>query len=238
MYVNTNLAALMMYATSDQSAVVVPPAVNAAASFGVTASDVTSYSAVLWSRGDRASFMHVQVLGPTNGLRKQVARVTAEHDFTGKIQMSGLRPATEYRYRVWFSEDSFGHRVISDAVEGVFRTPPAPDAAVPVSFTWGDGVGGENSRRATRGDFPIFKAIGAPPQDPFVGLGDMLYAEGTCDAIGRYGNARVADAFLAAANMPEYWNHRNYNRADAGAPRRRPGSGSTTARSRSTPTAA
>lgn len=138
MHVDTNLAARVMYGTSNLAAVAAPSAMtNTTTSFKVMARDVTPYSAVLWSCGDRASYMHVQVLGPAKHLRKQVVRVTAEHDFTTKVQLSGLRPATHYRYRVWFSGDSCGHRVIGAAVEGVFRTPPAPDAAAPVSCARG-----------------------------------------------------------------------------------------------------
>lgn len=219
MHVKANLVVLMMCGVLNQSAVAALPAAanNPAAAFGVMAGDVTPYSAVLWSRGDRESFMHVQILGPINGLlRTQAARVTAEHDFTGKIQVSGLRPATEYRYRVWFSNDEFGNRGINEALEGRFRTPPAPDAVAPVSFTWGGDVAGQNTCRDAQEGFPIFKAISATPQDFFVGLGDMIYADGTCGAVGRYGNAQVPGVFLPAADMANYWAHWKYNRADAG----------------------
>ena len=38
--------------------------------------------------------------------------------------------------------------------------------------------------------------------DFFIGLGDMIYADGTCEATGRYGNAQVAGDFLPSADMP------------------------------------
>lgn len=218
MHVKTRLAAAMICGLMAQGAgaaspVTAPPMV----SHGVMAGDVTPYSAVLWARGDRESFMHVRIFGRVDGpMRNQVVRVEADDDYTGKLHVTGLRPATEYRYRVWFSDRESGHRGAGEAVEGTFRTPPTADAATTVRFTWGGDVAGQNTCRDAEEGFPIFKAINATPQDFFIGLGDMIYADNSCDHVGRYGNDQVAGEFLPAANMADYWARWKYSRADAG----------------------
>lgn len=218
MHVKTSLIAAMvcgLIAQGGTTAVAVAAA--PAVSHGVMAGDVTPYSAVLWARGDRASFMHVRIFGRVDGLmRNQVVRVDADDDYTGKLHVTGLRPATEYRYRVWFSDSATGHRGAGDAVEGTFRTPPTADAAAAVRFSWGGDVAGQNTCRDKEEGFPIFDAINATPQDFFIGLGDMIYADGSCNHVGRYGNDQVLGEFLPAANMADYWAHWKYNRADDG----------------------
>lgn len=219
MHVKLSLAMVMTCGLMpfQPAAAAIPAAASITVPYGVMAGDVTPNSAVIWSRGENESFMHVRIFGRVNGVvRSQSVRVTAEQDYTGKIQVSGLRPATEYRYRVWFSDREIGSRGIDEAVEGTFRTPPSADAPAAVSFTWGGDVAGQNTCRDEQEGFPIFKAINATPQDFFIGLGDMIYADEICDAVGRYGNKQVVGNFLPAADMADFWAHWKYNRADSG----------------------
>lgn len=182
---------------------------------GVAAGDVTASSAVIWSRTDREAVMHLQLLGPHAGRELLHVPVGAGHDYTGQIEVRGLKPDTEYRYRVWFRSDRNDRRDDVPAT-GRFRTAPAMHDAVPVSFAWGGDVAGQNVCRDASEGFPIFKAINAMPLDFFIGLGDMIYADAVCDATGRYGNAQVPGGFLQAANPRDYWAHWKYNREDNG----------------------
>ena len=50
--------------------------------------------------------------------------------------------------------------------------------------------------------------------DFFVALGDMIYADDACAAIGRFGNAQVVGPGPATAAIPSFWEHWRYNRAD------------------------
>ena len=70
---------------------------------GVIAGDVTSNSAVIWSRADHASTMHVLVRGSgrdSHGATFRSTAVTAEHDFTGKVMITGLQPDHDSRNRL------------------------------------------------------------------------------------------------------------------------------------------
>ncbi len=177
---------------------------------GVAVGDVRSDSAVIWSRTDRDAVMHVQL---TDGRRDDIPemRVKPEDDYTGKVKVSGLEPDTEYRYRVWFGEDRDPHAA---GAEGVFRTAPAAMKERPVTFAWGGDVAGQNVCRDAAEGFPIFKTLNRMSLDFFVGLGDMIYADGICEATGRYGNAQVPGNFLQAADMASYWAHWKYNREE------------------------
>ena len=84
-------AILMSHSTRAQRPQ--PDAATVRVTHGVVAGDVTSTSAVIWSRADRASTMHVLVKGNGRDFRDSEYRavaVTAEHDFTGKVRITGL----------------------------------------------------------------------------------------------------------------------------------------------------
>jgi alkaline phosphatase D len=198
------------------------------ASHGVASGDVTATSVVIWSRATAEGVMHVRVSGRA-GESRTVYRsvpVVASEDFTGKVVIGGLRPDTEYEYRVWFESAPGQGRGAGDAGEerrrsraaasGVFRTAPPADAPKPMLFAWGGDLAGQNVCRDAVEGFPIFDAINALPLDFFIGLGDMIYADGTCAAVGRYGNAQVPGDYTLATDLPSFWAHWKYNREDAG----------------------
>ena len=204
---------------------------------GVAVGDVHANQAVIWSRTDRAAVMHLRLSARGADTLQRVTTVTAEHDYTGKIAVHVLRPDSVYEYQVWFdaatsakddaSTDVKPAEGNTDAISrdkgkadkrgvttGTFRT--APDAAREraVTFAWGGDLAGQNVCRDATEGFPIFNAIGALNLDFFVGLGDMIYADNTCDAVGRYGNAQVPGNFERAATLPAFWAHWKYNRGD------------------------
>jgi alkaline phosphatase D len=180
---------------------------------GVAVGEVRATSAVIWSRTDREAEMHVELEGGRRA-RIEAVRVKAEDDYTGRVLAEPLQPGTAYRYKVWFTEDEHGKAGRDSAVEGSFRTPPAPDASQTVTFAWGGDVAGQNVCRDAAEGFPIFKTLNRMDLDFFIGLGDMIYADGTCEATGRYGNAQVPGDFPQAATMADYWAHWKYNRAE------------------------
>ena len=180
---------------------------------GVVAGEVSSDSAVIWSRTDRAAVMHVRLTGGKHDDIQKI-RVKAEDDFTGKIELDGLKADTEYRYQVWFGTDEHGRKSHEAAVTGSFRTAPAARKEKPVTFAWGGDLAGQNVCRDASEGFPIFNTLNRMSLDFFIGLGDMIYADGTCEATGRYGNSQVPGNFLQAANMADFWAHWKYNRED------------------------
>lgn len=186
---------------------------------GISVGDVTADSAVIWSRTDQNGYLHVQILGTLYRLYDDARHiripVTAERDFTGKANIDGLEPDTVYRYRVWFSTTPEDVRY-AHAIEGSFRTAPAAQTDAPVHLTWSGDLGGQNTCRDATEGYPIFSAIHAEQPDLFIGLGDMIYADGRCETVGRYGNIQIPGEFTPAADMPNYWAHWKYNREDPG----------------------
>ena len=171
---------------------------------GIVVGDVTAHSAVLWARGDREGTLKVHLSG---GKHHGAARleVRAADDYTGQVVLTGLRPDTTYRYRV-------------GSEHGSFRTAPAADDADAVRLAFGGDVAGQNVCRDTREGFPIMETIRDLRPDVFVGLGDMIYADNACNAVGLYGNAQVVGPG-PAADLATFWAHWRYNRADAASQR-------------------
>lgn len=187
-------------------------ALAAPVTHGVAVGDLSADRAVIWSRTDRDAHMHVEITGGRHRPAAPVS-VRAERDFAGKVEVTGLAPDTRYRYRVWFS-DGPGRTGRDAPAEGSFRTPPPPQAAAAASFAWGGDVAGQNVCRDAVEGFPVFASLANRPLDFFIGLGDMIYADGLCEPVGRYGNAQVPGVFLQAANMADFWAHWKYNRED------------------------
>jgi alkaline phosphatase D len=173
---------------------------DALVTHGVVVGDVTADTAVLWARTDREARLTVHLSG---GKHHGGARLTtrAADDYTGQIVLTGLRPDTEYRYRV-------------GSVRGTFRTAPSAKDAEPLRLVFGGDVAGQNVCRDAAEGFPIMETIRAQRPDVFVGLGDMIYADNACNPVGLYGNAQVPGGFGAATNLAEFWEHWRYNRAD------------------------
>jgi alkaline phosphatase D len=218
------LASLATYGTSRADAAEAP-------THGVAVGEVTANSAIIWSRANREGKMHVlikdwhfkdQHAGPA--VAHKTFTVKAADDFTGKLSFSGLRPDTVYEYRVWFNDgdereesgEGLKKEDLSKFTEGMFRTAPAPHEAKRVSFAFGGDLAGQNTCRDEKEGFPIFAAINTMRPDFFIGLGDMIYADGVCDAIGRYGNKQIPGGFTQAFDLPSFWAHWKYNREDSG----------------------
>jgi len=187
----TTLATTLSSATIFLSACVAAAPALAPVTHGVAAGDVTTESTVIWSRTDQPAYMHVLIEGSRNDSSAHaVVRVHADGDYTGKVRVTGLKAGRDYGYKVWFSTSKTGRPGMNGDAEGHFRTPPASKEPEAVAFGWGGDLAGQNVCRDAVEGFPIFKAINATPMDFFIGLGDMIYADGVCNPTGLYGNAQ------------------------------------------------
>jgi alkaline phosphatase D len=182
---------------------------------GPVTGDVTATSAVVWARADRPGRMHLN-LRAEEGTHEieAVVPVFRGEDWTGKFELRGLRPDTSYRVSVWIR--SAAGQVASPEVAGRFRTAPADHERAPVRVALGGDLAGQNVCRDAREGFPVFRAIAAWEPDLFVGLGDMIYADGICAPVGLYGNPQVPGEFGPAASLASYWAHWRYSREDDG----------------------
>jgi len=186
-----------------------------AVTHGVMAGDVREDSAIIWARAESESWMHVVLQG--KGLRRPIhkrLKVTADRDFTGKVKFGNLHADSDYEYRVWFSNSRHAGKN-AEKVNGRFHTAPKKDKPRALSFAWGGDLAGQNVCRDIEQGFPVFNAISAMELDFFIGLGDMIYADGTCTEQGKYGNRQIPGDYDKSADMPNYWAHWKYNHADA-----------------------
>jgi alkaline phosphatase D len=172
---------------------------------GIASGDVTDHSAIIWSRvNDQPAQMNVEYdtdANFTNPLRK-TAQADSTTDFTAHAKLDGLRPDTQYYYRVWFTGSDIGNNnntisnnnssTTSDIAEmveiGTFRTAPSRNMASnssDISFVWSADIGGQNyCRNANDGGYSIFKSMQSLNPDFFIANGDMIYADGACPAQG------------------------------------------------------
>lgn len=175
---------------------------------GPLATGVGPTRATIWARGGGGS-MAVELEGGGRRLQGEVAAPPAD-DHTAALRFAGLEPSTEYRYRVRFP----GPPAV--AREGRFRTAPAPDAAAPVRIAFGGDVAGQNVCRDRVRGIPILTAIRDTQPDLFLALGDMIYADDVCQAVGRYGNAQVPGDFPVSVRLEDFRAHWRYTRSDPG----------------------
>ena len=176
--------------------------------------DVGPNSALLWAQGDGPGQLVVEVqpagAGPVQRFQRSLDATT---DFTAKIPVDGLSPGRPQRWRALLLDDA---GTPGATVAGGFHTAPPSGAAVPVRLGWGGDLGGQNVCRDEALGFEVFRAINDLAPDLFVGLGDMIYADGGCEARGSYGNAQVPADFGPATDLAGYRAHWRYARADAG----------------------
>src|SRR4029453_9280114 len=172
---------------------------------GVVVGDVTTDSAVLWARADREGTLTVHLSGGRHD-RTAPLRFRAADDYTGQVVLKGLKPDTTYRYKL-------------GSTRGSFETAPNAGDAERIRLAFGGDVAGQNVCRDANEGFPIMDTIRRSRPDLFVGLGDMIYADNACDPVGRYGNAQVPGGFGPATDLPGFWAHWRYNRADAASQR-------------------
>jgi alkaline phosphatase D len=161
----------------------------AAFSSGVAAGDVSSTSAILWTRAQRSGTIRL-TLAPASGLatcspaagpptgpkpagvvhRTLMARAGA--DFSVRTTMRGLRPATRYFYR-------FCRRTARSRL-GVFKTAPPTTAKGPVRFAVtgdADGTIDPATGRPAYNRFEVYRRMVAENNDFNVNLGDVMYSD-------------------------------------------------------------
>jgi alkaline phosphatase D len=139
---------------------------------GVAAGDVTSSSAVLWTRAPRTGRVLLTIatrFGAPVG-RFPLAARTAD-DRTVQRVIRGLEPATRYRY--FFTQGR------ATSAIGSFSTAPAANASATVRFAISgdaDATPGANGRPAYN-RFEVYQRMRAEENDFNVNLGDTIYSD-------------------------------------------------------------
>jgi len=149
------------------------------ARWGLQTGDVSGDRAIVWSRADRPAHLQVEwSLDPGFKQHETVAGplVTAESDFTGRIDLQGLPPDRTVHLRVHF-EDASRSGARSAPVVGQLRTPPA--ASRPIRFVWGGDTAGQGwGIDLASGGMRCYETMRAREPDFFLHSGDTIYADG------------------------------------------------------------
>lgn len=195
-------------------------------SHGIASGDVTNQSAIVWSRvNDQPAQMNVEYdtnANFSNPLSK-AAQANSTTDFTAQAKLDGLKPDTQYYYRVWFSASNIVNNTNSDTSNdlsatsdiaeqfevGTFRTAPSfnmssnSSSSNAISFIWAADLGGQNyCRNADEGGYSIFKSMQSLSPDFFIANGDMIYADGACPIQGPVFNNSTNNQTTTWTNIP------------------------------------
>jgi phosphodiesterase/alkaline phosphatase D-like protein len=152
------------------------PSDGAIASFtsGVASGDVTSNSAVLWTRADGGDRLDVELTTDAafgTLVTRTAVETSADRDFTVKHRADGLTPATRYHYRFRAGD------ALSPA--GTFVTAPEPGSMNPLRFVFsGDSDGSRRPDGAPPyNEFEVLDAAAAEEPVFFLYFGDTIYAD-------------------------------------------------------------
>jgi alkaline phosphatase D len=127
-----------------------------------------------------------------------------------KVQISGLRPATRYRYRFWAVAGDAGgafREAAEPSKEGTFRTAPLATEHSQVTLLWSADLGGQGRCRAGQEEYPIFDRMRSLRADAMLFLGDTVYGDEICIA-----PPNVAGSSFAAHTADQYRAKHRYQR--------------------------
>lgn len=175
---------------------------------GVSSGDVTPQSAIIWARGAEAPNSTLVVEYSASEDFRDVQRaepvvLKPESDFTGKVVLTGLTPATRYSYRV---RQVLGSEQ-SAPVAGTFITAPQANAPSPVKFAWSADLGGQGMCR--RPEYFIFNHLTEAQPDFFLFLGDTVYNDERCPS-----PPNAPGSEFVANTLEEYRAKQKYQLAD------------------------
>ena len=193
---------------------------------GIASGDVTDHSAIIWSRVNQPSIMHVEysndpLFSNSNSSIKWTDNAT---DFTGNILIDNLTEGTKYFYRVWFSTTD--NHINSTSMNGIFKTAPnSTMSGEPISFIVGADIGGQKFCREVNKGYYIFEKMKSLSPDFYIQNGDMIYAINDCPAKRPDGHQNIPGNFSGIADPNVDWKnltqvhdvyvkHWAYNRLD------------------------
>jgi phosphodiesterase/alkaline phosphatase D-like protein len=137
--------------------------------YGVAAGEVTSTSAILWTRAPSPGLVQLEVQRGRD-VRRLNARARPSTDLTVATAVTGLHPGTRYRFRFMRGD------VVSQT--GTFRTAPAAGADARVRFAISgdaDATPAANARPVY--SFRVYGRMAAERNDFNVNLGDTIYSD-------------------------------------------------------------
>lgn len=175
---------------------------------GVSSGDVSHNSAVIWSRANNDSLMHV--IYDNNSAfshpNLKIKAVNNSTDYAGKIKIDELHSNTKYFYKVWFSSND--NRTNGSSIVGSFRTAPSPSSSGnSISFILGADVGGQKFCREVNNGYLIFEKMKSLLPDFYIHNGDMIYAINDCPKERLDGLQNIPGNFPGIADSTVDWNN-------------------------------
>lgn len=190
--------------------------------YGVASGDITSDTAILWSRSDRSARLLVEYAATDffrNPRRIMGPAVLADSDFTAKIELTGLPAGQLIFYRVTF-QDLAHPEMLSVPTIGSFRT--APRHRRDIFFAWsGDTAGQGYGINPEWGGMKIYEVMRRMQPDFFIHSGDYIYADGPLPAEKPLDDGRVwknlttPEKAKVAETLAEFRGNYAYNLLDA-----------------------
>lgn len=139
---------------------------------GQAVGDPTATTAVVWTRCSQAALVSVLYSpNPTLAGALETAQVPAlaNRDFTARVPLSGLQPATRYYYRCRIAAAPGAVGTLGPI--GQFRTAPSAGDMQPIAFAF-------SGDAQTLSQFDIFLAVAVEDPAFYLSLGDFPYCDG------------------------------------------------------------
>ena len=146
---------------------------------GVQTGDVTTQSAVLWSRSSGPGRLVATLTSGGRRLREVYGGWANEaSDFTAKVPLSGLAPGRNYEVALRFEDEDGNAGEVGNARFSTAAVHPSP-----TSFVWtGDTCGQGWGINPDLGGLLGYRAMHATHPDFFIHAGDTVYSDGPIQA--------------------------------------------------------
>lgn len=189
--------------------------------WGVASGDVSSDSAILWSRTDRPAEMIVEYATTESmhdARRVRGPAALAASDFTVKLQLRGLPAGERIWYRVTF-RDLADARYESEPVVGSFFTPPLERRNLRLAWS-GDTAGQGWGIDVARGGMRSYATILEREPHVFLHSGDTIYADNpippqvALDDGTVWRNLVTPETSVVAQSLADYRGRFRYNLLD------------------------
>lgn len=190
---------------------------------GIAAGDPTPGHAIIWSRADRPATLRVETSRDprfsTLLTRHEGPDALPATDYTTRLALRDLPPATEIHYRVTFRDHQTG--ATSEPATGRFRTPTSTTPTRPYTFAWsGDTCGQGFGINPDLGAIHIHDRIRAHRPDLFMHCGDLIYADAPLTPEKRLPDGRIWRNLVTPAKtkvaetLAEFRGNFRYNHLD------------------------
>jgi phosphodiesterase/alkaline phosphatase D-like protein len=172
-------------------------------SYGVTASEVSSDSALLWTRADKAGKLTLDLsfdrkFGNGDDKHKSLT-ANAGHDNTAQVRVGGLKAAHRYYYYRFRQ----GKNV---SAIGRFETAPKANQAKTITFAFSGDTDAQRAQGASNpfyNVFQVYKQMAKEGNDFNVNFGDTIYSD--TEVGSSVANGQFTPAAPTALTVAEKW---------------------------------